>query len=321
MAKFDGDWSVPELEAQREDLFRARKARLREVMGRLGMPVLVVLDPNTIRYATGTSNMQLFAQRVPSRYLLLFQDGPAILYEYVGCEHLADAYTTVDEIRAAEGLCMISSGGFPEAAAERFAGEIAGLVRDHDPTIDRIGIDRLPFRTCDALRHHGLELRDGDEAVLPARAVKLEIEIPYLREAMRRVEADVARLEADIEPGRRESEVWAELHFEVMAKQGQFIATRLLQSGPNTYPYFQECGGRKLEAGDLVCLDTDATGYEGYGVDFSRSFLCCTGRASDAQRTIYGRAREQLETNAALLRTGREYRDIAEHAWAIPEEH
>ena len=149
MAKFDGDWSVPELEAQREDLFRARKARLREVMGRLGMPVLVVLDPNTIRYATGTSNMQLFAQRVPSRYLLLFQDGPAILYEYVGCEHLADAYTTVDEIRAAEGLCMISSGGFPEAAAERFAGWSRGEARWLGPYGHHsVSSPRSSNRTC-----------------------------------------------------------------------------------------------------------------------------------------------------------------------------
>lgn len=70
----------------------------------------------------------------------------------------------------------------------------------------------------------------------------------------------VEALEVAAEPGVTESEAWAHFHFELMAKDGQHTVTRLFQSGPNTYPYFQEAGQRRLQAGELLALDTDANG-------------------------------------------------------------
>lgn len=84
----------------------------------------------------------------------------------------------------------------------------------------------------------------------------------------------VEALESHAEPGMTEAEAWAHFHFELMAKDGQHTVTRLFQSGPNTFPYFQEAGQRRLQAGELLALDTDANGYQNYCVDFSRTFLC-----------------------------------------------
>ena len=44
-------------------------------------------------------------------------------------------------------------------------------------------------------------------------------------------------------------------------------------SGPNTNPWNLEAGARVMEAGDLVFVDTDAVGIEGYFADVSRTFL------------------------------------------------
>lgn len=106
-----------------------------------------------------------------------------------------------------------------------------------------------------------------------------------------------------------------------MAKEGQYVSTRLFQSGERTFPYFQECDARTLRPGDLLCLDTDAVAYENYCVDYSRTFLCGDGAATADQRLLYGRARDQLEHNADLLRPGMEFRELAEKAWRVPEEH
>ena len=76
-----------------------------------------------------------------------------------------------------------------------------------------------------------------------------------------------------------------------------------------------------MQKGDLVCLDTDAIGYEGYAVDFSRSFLCGDNKSSDEQRRLYGLAREQLEANAEAMRPGVAYEELADKAWPVPEEH
>ena len=94
-----------------------------------------------------------------------------------------------------------------------------------------------------------------------------------------------------------------------------------MQSGPRTFPYFQECAARPLEEGDLVCFDTDALGYQGYAVDFSRTFLCGSRDPTDTQRLLYGRAREQLEWNIALIKPGAEFEEIANKAWPVPDEH
>ena len=318
---YDTVWDVDTLRANRHALYKARAARLRETMRRVDMPVVLILDPNNVLYATGASNMTLFAQRTPARYLLLFADGPSILYEYFGCEHLAKGLPTIDEVRPAEGLCQISSNGDTRGASKRFAAEIASVVRSVDPGIDRIAIDRFPFEATDALRAEGFTLTESDTAFLPARTIKLPIEMPYMREAMRRVHAAIEKLEARIEPGATESEIWAEYHYGLMAKEGQYVSTRLFQSGERTFPYFQECSDRVVNKGDLVCLDTDALGYEGYAVDFSRSFLCGDGKSSDEQRRLYGLAREQLESNAEAMRPGVAYEELAEMAWPVPEEH
>lgn len=310
-----------ELRENRHALYLARLAHLKAAMQAADIPALLELDSNHIFYASGASNMQLFTLRTPARYLLILAEGPVILYEYIGCEHLARGLPTIDEIRPSEGLDLISSGGNVEAAARRFAAEIAGTIRAFDPDVDRIAIGRFPWQAVDALRAQGLSVTDANAVLNPARAIKLPCELPYLREAMRRVEMAVDRLEQNAEPDRTEAEIWAHFHYALMAKEGQYVSTRLFQSGPNTYPYFQEAGPRLLQKGELLCLDTDAIGFENYAVDFSRTFLCGDGLASDDQRLLYARAREQLETNAELLKPGLDFEELAAKAWTVPEEH
>ncbi len=314
-------WDLYTLESKRFELYQARLNHLRKQMEKKDVPALLLVDPNDIFYACGASNMQLFTQRTPSRYLLILEDGPTILYEYVGCEHLAKNLPTVDEIRHAEGLCMKSSGGYVTEASKRFAAEMNATIKAHNSSINTVAIDRFPYAAVDALRAEGLTITDAEEVLLPARAIKLPIELPYIREAMKRVEVGVNRLEESAEPDKTEVETWAEFHYDLMAKQGQYISTRLFQSGPNTFPYFQEAGSRALQKGDLLCLDTDACAFENYCVDFSRTFLCGDGHASADQRYLYAQAREQLETNADLLTPWMEFRELAEKAWKIPEQH
>jgi Xaa-Pro aminopeptidase len=308
-------------EANRHALYAARLDHTRAGMRAHDIPAMLIVDPNQIAYSTGATNMTLWSARTPARYLLILLDGPVILFDFKGAQHLAVGLPTVDEIRPAEGLDYVSSGGDMAGAASRFAREIAAILRDSDSEIDRIAVDRFPFMAVDALRAEGLSVTDAHGPLALARMIKLPVELPYIREAMRRVEAGVERLESKTEPGMTETEAWAEFHYSLMAKEGQYVSTRLFQSGPNTYPYFQEAGRRSLQKGDLLCLDTDAIGYESYAVDFSRTFLCGDRKPTPEQKTLYGRAREQLEWNAGLLAPGRAYRELAEKAWDVPDEH
>lgn len=314
-------WSPAQLLARRSTLVSARLQRVRQFMRRAGLPAVLIVDPNNIFYATGARNMMIFCLRAPTRYLLLFAEGPSILFEYMGSEHLADGLPTVDEVRPATAVSWLGSAGHVDDAARRFAREIADTVRAVDPTIDCLGVDRFHIAALDALRTEGFTLRDADDAFVPARSVKLPIEMPYVRESMRSVELGVARLEAGLQPGRSEAEIWSHLWFELMARDGQYVSTRLCQSGSRTFPYFQECSHNVVAAGELLALDTDAVGYEGYCADLSRSFLCGDGAPTPGQRQLYQLAQEQLATNAELLVPGRTFRELAERAWQGPDEY
>jgi Xaa-Pro aminopeptidase len=252
--------------------------------------------------------------------LLLFAEGPSILFEYFGCEHLANQLPTITEVLAAEGLDVITSGGRVNESAERFASQIEQIVHSIDASIDSLAVDRFPYQAIDAVRARGFEVTNADDVFVPARAVKMPCELAYMRESMARTQVAVAAMERTIEPGRTESQIWAELHRGLIGSGGRYVSARLCNSGPRTHPWFQECGARPIETGDLLCLDTDAHGYEGYAADFSRTFLCGERSATPQQRRLYGIAREQLEWNTQLLRAGMEFEEFAAKAWKVPEE-
>ena len=164
-----------------------RQQRLRDCMRKSNTPVLLVLDSVNIQYATGATNMTIFSTRTPARYLLLFAEGPCVLFEYFGCEHLAQQLTTINEIRPARGLCFVSSGGDPSGQAVALAAEIASAVNEAGLPVDSLAVDRFPFAAIDALRAQGFRLCDADAVFSAARRVKLPGEIELMREAMRRV--------------------------------------------------------------------------------------------------------------------------------------
>jgi len=283
-----------------------------------GVPALLTSHPINILYACGARNMTVFSLMGPFRMVLLFADGPTILYEFAGCEYLAEGLDGVDEVRVAPGVTALSGPDYL-AAARRFASEIAALCRVQGAG-SGLAVEGFDPPVTDALRMAGLRLSDATEVFSDARRIKTPVEIAVMREAVRRVEAAAADLEAAIAPGVSEVEVWSAFHRHLIATEGEYVSTRLFQSGSRTFPYFQEAGARRMQPGDLVCFDTDALGWQGYAVDFSRSFLCGDVPASAVQRDLYSRAHEQLQANAALLGPGISFEDFARAAWPVPAE-
>jgi Xaa-Pro dipeptidase len=303
-------------------LYASRQERLRQVMRSHDVPAIFTCDPINIAYACGARNMTIFSMMGPSRFLLLFADGPCVLFEFGGSEHLAAHLTTVDEMRPAPSISAIAGPHYTANIAS-FANELASELRSR--SVDRLAIERVDFLMSDALRSHrshrshSVKLIDATAVFSEARTIKQPLEIAAMRIAIDRVADSMIQLEAGLHDGVTEVEAWAELYRGLISQEGEYISTRLFQSGPNTFPYFQEAGSRRMETGDLVCVDTDAIGYLGYAVDFSRSFICAGAEPTAAQRSLYSYAHEQLQHNASLLRSGLSFEDLARTAWAVPE--
>ena len=298
-----------------------RQGRVRQQMARLGIDALVLSDPVNIRYATGTRNMQVFSQRnAPARYLILTADR-AILHEFTGCAHLAEGFETVDEVRVASTASFVAAGPDIAAREAAWANAMAAELRRLCGPRPRVGLERLNAGAAIGLRDAGIRILDAQHPVELARAIKSAEEMKCVRASLRATEAGVAALRAAIRPGLTEAELWSVLHQAVIARNGDYIETRLLNAGARTNPWFQETGANVIAEDALIALDTDVVGCHGYYADFSRTFHAGPGAPTVAQRALYRTAWEQVQHNIAILRPGMSFRDYAEAAWDIPPEY
>ena len=295
-----------------------RLARVRAEMAKRDIAALILSDPVNIRYATGTRNMQVFSARnTPSRYLLVTAVR-TVLYEFTGCMHLADGYETVDEMRPALTASFVAAGPRIAARERAWAREIALTLKELVGSRSTVGLERMNAGAALALKEHGVCIVDAQEPVEMARAVKSAEEMKCVRASLRATEVAVGRMRGAIRPGLTENQLWSVMHQAVIAQDGDYCETRLLSSGERTNPWFQESGPRIIGDNELIALDTDVVGCHGYYSDFSRTFHSGPGRPSAAQRKLYRTAREQVEHNMAILRSGLTFRDYAEKAWDIP---
>lgn len=296
-----------------------RRERLRGEMAKRGVDALLLSDPINIRYASGARNMQVFTMRnAPTRYQLLTADR-AILFEFAGCQHLADGLETLDEVRPAFTASFVAAGHEIATREKAWAAEMAALVFELTGKGATLGLERLNAGTVLALQAEGLRIVDAQESVERARAIKSTEEIKCIKASLRATELAVGEVKAALRPGITENELWSHLHRSLIAQNGDYVETRLLNSGPRSNPWFQESSSRRIEANELVALDTDIVGCHGYYSDFSRSFHSGPKRPSVQQRTLYNVAYDQVHHNMAILKPGLSFRDYAEQAWTIPE--
>ena len=295
-----------------------RLARLRAEMARLDYAALVLTDPHNVRYATGARNMMPFVLRNPARYVFVPLEGPVVLFEFAGCEHLERDNPAIDEIRVSTTVSYVARGPLLDETARVWAGEIAALMRQHCPGETRIGLERIDARAVGYLAEQGFTIPDAQAPAERARSIKTPEEIVCSKRSMACVMAAERALEKAIRPGITENALWAEFHRHVIANDGDYVETRLLSSGERTNPWFQETGPRVIRDGDLVAHDTDVIGPHGYYADFSRTFLCGEDRPTPEQRTLYRLALDQIQHNMALIKPGRTFREITEAAWTMP---
>jgi Xaa-Pro dipeptidase len=314
------EWAALCLELPDVPTMRAwRLARVREQLAARDYAGILVADPINTRYATDSTNMQVWCLHNPVRYAFIATTGPVVVFDFHGSAHLSSHLDLVDEVRPGRGWYFFNSGPRVAEHAMAWAAEIADLVRAHGGGNRRLAIDRSDREGVAALQALGVIVHDGQEVMELARAIKSADEIKAMRCALASTNAAMQAMQSQLVPGVTEQALWAHLHHENILRGGEWIETRLLASGPRTNPWFQECGSRAIEAGDLVAFDTDLIGPYGYCVDISRTWLCGERPASEAQRELYRVAREQITHNLAQIKAGVSFREFSERAFALPE--
>jgi Xaa-Pro aminopeptidase len=296
---------------------RYRLARIRAELSKRDLAGIVVYDPLNVRYATDSTDMQLWVMHNAVRYAFVGTQGPVILWDFHNCEHLSWHLDLIDEIRHGTAWHYYEAGENRIERAKRWAAEIADILKGCGGGNRRLAVDRINPDGVEALAEHGIEVHSGEEVMEHARTVKCADELKAMRRAIAACEAAIGAMQKALTPGMTENDLWSILHAENIRRGGEWIETRLLSSGPRTNPWFQECSARVIEAGDLVAFDTDLIGAYGYCCDISRTWLAGAKRATNEQRSLYSMAEEQIAANMEMLRPGLSFRELSERATSV----
>lgn len=271
---------------------------------------ILLYDPINIRYATGTTNMQVWLLHNAGRYTYVSAEGKVILWEFDHCDFLADHSKVINEVRPCISWFYFCAGSRIDEQVKKWANEIYDVVLEYGKGNKKIAIDKCNDEGIKELEHLGLSIVNGEEVMELARSIKGEDEINAMRCAVHATDKAIKVMHDHLEPGISEQRLWSFLHAENIARGGEWIETRLLSSGPRCNPWYQECSGRIIQNGDLVGFDTDMIGAYGICVDTSRTWLCGDKKPTDEQKKIYQMAYDQIQFNTELLRAGVTYKEL-----------
>ena len=305
------EWKEAGLELP--DLTAIRRYRLGEVRKQLrkfDYAGIVLFDPLNVRYATDSTNMQLWITHNAARYCFVPQEGPVIMFDYSTTGFLSSHSEVVDEVRVATSWFYFSAGDRYEEKAQEWAKEIADIVRQYGGGNMRLAIDRCNPEGLHALNAQGVSIHNGEEVMELARLIKSDEEIKAMRCAIHSCEVSMEVMRQHMVPGVTEQRLWSYLHAENIARGGEWIETRIMSSGVRNNPWFQECSSKVIEAGELVAFDTDLIGTYGICTDISRTWICGGVKPNAAQQEIYDMALEQIERNTAWLKPGLTYKQL-----------
>ena len=296
---------LPDLQAMR----RFRWERLTRAVVARDYGGLLMFDPLNIRYATDSTNMQLWNTHNPFRAVLVCADGYMVIWDYKNAPFLSAFNPLVREARSGADLFYFDRGDKVDVAADAFSGEVLDLIREHGGGNMRLAVDKPMLHGLRALEARGFTVMEGEEVTEKTRAIKGVDEIKAMRCAVNSCEHAVAAMEAFARaevPGGEisENDIWAVLHAENIRRGGEWIETRLLSSGPRTNPWFQECGPRIVNNNEIVGLDTDLVGAYGICVDISRTFWI--GDRAPRPDMVYAmqHAHEHIMENMQMLKPG-----------------
>ncbi len=291
-----------------------RLARLQTAMRNHGVEVCVLFNEPNVRYASGASAMPVYAMSTFVRCAVVPQEGTPVLFEHANSMHRSAL--RAPDVRAMHAWEFYDD---PQAEADLWAEETLAVIKELGSTGESVAVDRLGAPAYVALEHRGVKIRDSAPVTQEARRIKTPQELRLLDVNASMVMDMLAAFEAAIAPGVSERELLAVLTDVVVRGGGEYLATTTVCSGPHTNPWRAEATDRRLDAGDLVYVDTDTVGIEGMFFCVSRTFPVGDAPPSPEQRDAYRSSHDWLQGMEELVRPGISCAELASLAPSIPE--
>jgi Xaa-Pro aminopeptidase len=287
--------------------------RLQATMRAQGVEACLLFNEPNVRYATGASAMPIWSNTTFVRCALVPAEGRPILFEHPSSTHLFRGIEA--DLRPMHAWEFYDDTA---AHAAIFARETVAALRELGVPSSRVAVDRLGTPGFLALERAGIAIVDSAPVTMAAREIKTPEELRLFELNGAIVMEMLTNVERAMAPRVRERDLLAVLADTLLRRGGEHLATSTVCSGPNTNPWRAEATARAIEPGDLVYVDTDAVGVEGYFFCVSRTFLCGDRPPTPAQREAYRAAHDWLLALREMIRPGLTCRELAARAPRLP---
>jgi Xaa-Pro aminopeptidase len=288
-------WNVERLRAYRSN-------RARTALGASDVGALLLFDFNNIRYVTST-HIGEWARDKMTRYALLTRGGDPHIWDFGSAakhHRLNCPWLRPENVHA--GMVGLRGAVAPDAGLFRAAArEIRDILKAEGAADMPIGVDILEPPMLAALEEAGVTVRDGQQVMLDAREVKSIDEILLLNTACAMVDGAYQLISEQLKPGVRESELVANVTKFLFDLGSEHVDNVNAVSGERCSPHPHVFSDRIIRPGDQAFFDIIQT-FIGYKTCYYRTFV--VGKASDAQRDAYKRAREWIDRSIELMRPG-----------------
>jgi Xaa-Pro dipeptidase len=294
-----------------------RVGRARQALAGSDLGAILAFDMNNVRYLTST-HIGEWARDKISRWALLTGNGEPYLWDFgsAAAHHRANCpWLVPDHVRG--GMVGLRGAVAPEAGLFDHAAREIKEILDEEGVADMpLGVDLVEPPMAEALRRLGLEVRDGQQAMLDARQVKSYEEVVLLSQAAAMVDGAYQVIAEGLKPGIKENEVVADAARYLYAVGSEHVEAINAVSGERGSPHPHVFADRIVRPGDQAFFDVIHS-FLGYRTCYYRTFS--VGFATPAQRSAYKQAREWIDIAIELLTPGRTTDEIA-RAWPTADE-
>jgi Xaa-Pro dipeptidase len=290
---------------QRVDYDRLRDYRVgraREALAASDLGAVLVFETSNVRYLTST-HIGTWGYNKQERWALLTRTGTPWIWDFGSAaknHRLYSPWLEPAQSRAGNtGLqgAMAPATGLPAGAAA----EIAAILRDEGVAGMPLGVDVVEMSVLRELEGQGIDVRDGQQTMLDARVVKNRDEIVLLSQAAAMVDGvydDIARM---LRPGVRESDVVAMATKRLIEMGSEQVEAINAIAGERCSPHPHVYSDRLVRPGDQAYFDV-IHAFNGYRTCYYRTFA--VGRATQAHRDAYAKAREWIDAAIAAVKPG-----------------
>jgi Xaa-Pro aminopeptidase len=156
------EWAKLGLAAPDMPALRAyRLERLQQQIRKHDCAGLLLFDPLNIRYASDTTNMQLWTSHNMARACYVPPEGKMILWDFHNCEHLSAHLPLVGEVRSGASFFYFETGDRTAEAAKAFADQMIDIMHQYAPGNKRLAVDKMENLGYAALVGLGVEVLEG----------------------------------------------------------------------------------------------------------------------------------------------------------------